>query len=1082
MFVRGSPHAAAVRLRRGLKFGRTRGPRPGRAVHAGRGPYRTGAGACVEAAAGRRPVEPSRPRRPAPRRGSPTHGFDPPSLAVARTGSARPCRHGATAPRRSGVTLAPRRIQHRPMADSTPGLDLDGPTDWRAVLAGVGELAGRERRREARHRPRAAAANELLHSVLVREDGLHLRFFRRRTRLRNGEPGAASGGDRRGGGVRRLAARRGPPRRRDALGRAGRVGLPLLGQRHPGAAAPGRTRGGDARRGRGHGPALRGRAPRQPQPGGRLPRGVARRAGVGLPAGGAARRRGGGGSGGVLPRRAVLRPRRAGAPGPGGRPGVRVRPAGGARPPVRALAGPQRPRPARALAGLPPRGRPAAGDRRGGPGPGRGAVRPPRRPAAGGRRGPPPARAAARTLGLGPLGPGAHRGAGGGPAGGGRRRRGPLPLRRRGGGRGRPAGRRRRPRPPPPAGPRPGRRGRPPRGPLRGRLHRPRRRRGPRGRPAGTAPRVGRRPTPSPPPPQALAAAGWRLEFDGRAAAVRRPPRSRSASPPASTGSTSPAPPTSTAAELELDAVLAAIARQERYVAARRRLGRPAPRGVAPPLRRAGPARGSRRRGRPPRREPRRSPCSTRCSRPSPRPTSTTPPAPPASRLAHARRRPGPADPPPGFTGELRDYQRAGLGWLHALDARRPLRLPRRRDGPGQNGAGARVAAGRGPARRGGGGRAPSARARRRAHAPSWRTGAARRSASRPDSPRAHAARTRSAGPPPTPPLRPRPGRTPPTGRSSPPPTTPRPEAHRRSPPPRTNWSSPPTARSAPTPRGWLGDAPSGRRRARRGPGDQEPAAPPPPRPSGCSAPDRRLAVTGTPVENHLGELLSVFDFLNPGMLRGATEVLLRRPRRRHHAGGIDGGDDARRAARGHRRPPALHRPSAPSCCAARRSRSPPSCPSAIEETLWCEMGARAGRLLQEARRRLPQEPAGGDERAEAQDLEDPGPGGAPAAAAGRLPAGPGRPEEGQAARGQARGAAGEARRGARGPGRRQGDRLLPVRRLAQARPGSLGRRRRALRLPRRQDPQASGPGRPLPGRPGLPPDAHQLEGRPAPG
>lgn len=35
-----------------------------------------------------------------------------------------------------------------------------------------------------------------------------------------------------------------------------------------------------------------------------------------------------------------------------------------------------------------------------------------------------------------------------------------------------------------------------------------------------------------------------------------------------------------------------------------------------------------------------------------------------------------------------------------------------------------------------------------------------------------------------------------------------------------------------------------------------------------------RLAVSGTPVENHLGELVSLFDFLNPGMLDGATGLL----------------------------------------------------------------------------------------------------------------------------------------------------------------------------------------------------------------
>ncbi len=34
---------------------------------------------------------------------------------------------------------------------------------------------------------------------------------------------------------------------------------------------------------------------------------------------------------------------------------------------------------------------------------------------------------------------------------------------------------------------------------------------------------------------------------------------------------------------------------------------------------------------------------------------------------------------------------------------------------------------------------------------------------------------------------------------------------------------------------------------------------------------DHRLAMTGTPIENHLGDLWSLFDFLNPGMLGGTT-------------------------------------------------------------------------------------------------------------------------------------------------------------------------------------------------------------------
>ena len=47
-----------------------------------------------------------------------------------------------------------------------------------------------------------------------------------------------------------------------------------------------------------------------------------------------------------------------------------------------------------------------------------------------------------------------------------------------------------------------------------------------------------------------------------------------------------------------------------------------------------------------------------------------------------------------------------------------------------------------------------------------------------------------------------------------------------------------------------------------------------------------RLALTGTPVENHLGELWSLFEFLNPGFLgavhlraRPAEELRIPRPR-----------------------------------------------------------------------------------------------------------------------------------------------------------------------------------------------------------
>ena len=35
----------------------------------------------------------------------------------------------------------------------------------------------------------------------------------------------------------------------------------------------------------------------------------------------------------------------------------------------------------------------------------------------------------------------------------------------------------------------------------------------------------------------------------------------------------------------------------------------------------------------------------------------------------------------------------------------------------------------------------------------------------------------------------------------------------------------------------------------------------------------QRLALTGTPVENHIGELWSIFEFLNPGQLGTAGRL-----------------------------------------------------------------------------------------------------------------------------------------------------------------------------------------------------------------
>ena len=60
-----------------------------------------------------------------------------------------------------------------------------------------------------------------------------------------------------------------------------------------------------------------------------------------------------------------------------------------------------------------------------------------------------------------------------------------------------------------------------------------------------------------------------------------------------------------------------------------------------------------------------------------------------------------------------------------------------------------------------------------------------------------------------------------------------------------------------------------------------------------------RLAMSGTPIENHLGELWSIFEFLNPGML-GAGSVF-----KRHASGG--GGVPGRNSRLPRSAAPALH-------------------------------------------------------------------------------------------------------------------------------------------------------------------------------
>jgi superfamily II DNA or RNA helicase len=84
-----------------------------------------------------------------------------------------------------------------------------------------------------------------------------------------------------------------------------------------------------------------------------------------------------------------------------------------------------------------------------------------------------------------------------------------------------------------------------------------------------------------------------------------------------------------------------------------------------------------------------------------------------------------------------------------------------------------------------------------------------------------------------------------------------------------------------------------------------------------------RLAMSGTPIENHLGELWSIFEFLNPGML-GTANVFKRA------AGGISGQDEqARKMLAKALRPFILRRT---------KQQVVEDLPEKIEQTLYCDL------------------------------------------------------------------------------------------------------------------------------------------------
>ncbi|MBI1792100.1 MAG: DEAD/DEAH box helicase [Acidobacteria bacterium] len=98
---------------------------------------------------------------------------------------------------------------------------------------------------------------------------------------------------------------------------------------------------------------------------------------------------------------------------------------------------------------------------------------------------------------------------------------------------------------------------------------------------------------------------------------------------------------------------------------------------------------------------------------------------------------------------------------------------------------------------------------------------------------------------------------------------------------------------------------------------------------------NQRLAMSGTPVENHLGELWSLFEFLNPGML-GASSALqgsrsaLRNP------------DEATRQM--------LSKALRPFILRRTKAQVAPELPPKVEQTLYCELEAQQRTLYNELR------------------------------------------------------------------------------------------------------------------------------------
>jgi len=98
----------------------------------------------------------------------------------------------------------------------------------------------------------------------------------------------------------------------------------------------------------------------------------------------------------------------------------------------------------------------------------------------------------------------------------------------------------------------------------------------------------------------------------------------------------------------------------------------------------------------------------------------------------------------------------------------------------------------------------------------------------------------------------------------------------------------------------------------------------------------RRLALSGTPIENHLGELWSLFEFLNPGML-GGVSFFKKQLRNR-----VSLSEDTRRLLARYLRPFILRRT---------KEQVTPELPDKVEQTLFCQLESAERRRYDQLKR-----------------------------------------------------------------------------------------------------------------------------------